>query len=312
MTSVSAIILATSIVSSVYAQRIPATPDGYAAQNGGTTGGGNATPVRVSTASAFRSAVDNDTPAVIIVEGKIDLGGDVSIGSNKTIIGADTTSRLSGGTVKVQNSNCIFQNLILGPTEGDIMEISGAANVFVHKCEFVDSTDESLSIVREADFVTVSWCKFHFTETHSHAFGHLIGNRTDRISDRGKLHVTMHHNWYAANARSRMPRVRYGHVHIYNTFYNSPGNNYCVGVGHESHIRLENTHFEDVSRPWSPMDDNPGEIGWAGLIFINSSEPDDFPNVYSTIFTPPYAYTMDPVDKVKAIVTDGAGNVDAP
>jgi pectate lyase len=289
-----------------------AVPDGYATLNGGTTGGGDATPVVITTEVEFRELVAGDTPRVIVVQGKIDLGGSVSVGSNKTIVGADTSSGLYGGTVNVRGHNCIFQNLALGPTEGDVMEISGGTNVFVHRCEFVDSTDESLSIVRGADFVTVSWCKFYFTQPHSHAFGHLVGNRTDRVSDRGKLNTTMHHNWYGANMRGRMPRVRYGHVHIYNNLFNSPGNNQVIGVGHESEIRLENSHFEDVRRPWNPMDASPGEIGWAGLKFVRSSEPDSFPNANSTIFTPPYEYTLDPVEDVKAIVTAGAGNVDAP
>jgi pectate lyase len=292
--------------------RTVAIPDGYATLNGGTTGGGDATPVVVTTAGQFRNLVGDGTPRVIVVQGRIDLGSSVSIGSNKTIIGADAGSGLYGGRINVGGRNYIFQNLILGPTRGDIMEISGGTNVFVHKCEFVDCTDESLSIVRGADFVTVSWCKFHFTESHSHAFGHLIGNRTDRVSDRGKLHTTMHHNWYGAKVRGRMPRVRYGHVHIYNNYYNSPGNNYCIGVGHESHIRLENSHFENVDSPWTDMDSpGSGEIGWTGLKFVGCSQPTYMPNAFP-VFTPPYAYTVDPVDEVKAIVTAGAGNVNAP
>lgn len=273
--------------------------------------GGDAAPVIVSTATQFRKLAGDTFPRVIVVQGRIDLGGSVNIVSNKTIIGEDTRSGLFGGQINVRGRNVIFQNLILGPTSPDIMEISGATNVFVHKCEFVDSKDESLSIVRESDFVTVSWCKFHFTEPHSHAFGHLIGNRTDRLSDRGKLHTTMHHNWYGANVRARMPRVRYGQVHLYNNFYKSPDNHYIIGVGHESKIRLENAHFENVNRPWTPMDSEPGEIGWMGLKFVECSEPKDFPNSYAAMFTPPYKYTLDSVEGVKDLVTCptyGAGN----
>ena len=28
-----------------------------------------------------------------------------------------------------------------------------------------------------------------------------------------------------------MPRIMYGEVHVYNNYYTSQGNNYCVGVG---------------------------------------------------------------------------------
>lgn len=293
-------------ITMLHAQKI-AIPDGYSGY-AVTTGGGNAAPVVVVTAEELRSLCNVDTPGVIVVKGRIDLGGSLSIGSNKTIVGADTNSGLYGGAINVTGHNCIFQNLTLGPTKGDIMEISGGTNVFVHKCNFVDSTDESLSIVRGADFVTVSWCKFYFTKPHSHAFGHLIGNRTDRVSDRGKLKVTMHHNWYDANVRGRMPRVRYGNVHIYNNYYNNSGNIYCIGVGHESKIRVENAHFDNVNEPWTEMDANPGEIGWAGLKFEGCSQPSLNSNKFP-VFELPYKYILHPVDSVKNLVKKGAGNV---
>ena len=65
-----------------YGQPIVAIPDGYATQNGGTTGGGSATPITVSTASAFQSAAGNDNHAVIIVDGILDVGS-VDIGSKE-------------------------------------------------------------------------------------------------------------------------------------------------------------------------------------------------------------------------------------
>jgi pectate lyase len=128
----------------------PVAPDEYATQNGVTTGGGSATPVTVTTASAFKAAVNNDNPAVIIVKGKLNVGT-VSIGSNKTIIGVDKNSGLYGGIVRVRGTNDIFQNLIIGPSNSDAMELSGAKNVFIHKCEFVDGADGSLDIVRGSD-----------------------------------------------------------------------------------------------------------------------------------------------------------------
>jgi len=298
---------------SMYAQPAVSVPDGYATQNGGTTGGGSATPTTVTTAAAFKSAIKNDDPAVIIVKGKLNVGS-VNVGSNKTIIGADISSGLYGGTIRVRESNNIFQNLTIGPASGDAMEMSGAKNIFITKCEFHDSSDELCSIVRESDYVTVSWCKFYFDNPHSHAFGGLIGNRDDRTTDRGKLHVTLHHNWYAEGVRGRMPRVRYGHVHIYNNYYNSVGNGYCIGTGFECHIRLENTCFENINSAWREQAigalASGGEIGWNNLIFKSCSQPTYIPNKYP-VFTPSYSFTMDEVEDVKRIVTDpvyGAGN----
>jgi pectate lyase len=243
-----------------------------------------------------------------VVNGMLDVGS-VSVGSNKTIIGMDENSGLYGGVVEVDGSNYIFQNLTFGPAGSDVMEISGGTRVFITRCSFHDCGDELLSIVREADYVTVSWCKFYFENTHSHAFAHLIGNSDERVSDRGKLHVTMHHNWYAQGIRSRMPRVRFGHVHIYNNYYNSVNNNYCIGVGVECHIRLENSHFRNVNSIWNDMGGAAnGQMGWKNLILEGSIQP-TFINNSFPVFDPPYDHHMDPVEHVKSIVTAGAGNV---
>ncbi len=299
-----AILIGTTMAS--LAQTI-AVPDGYATQNGGTTGGGNATPITVSTAAAFQSAVNNNTPAVIVVNGRLNVGN-VSIGSNKTIVGANYTSGLYGGTIRIQGTNYILQNLTIGPASGDTLEISGATNVFITKCEFYGSTDELCSIVRQADFVTVSWSKFHFPDSDSHSFAHLIGNGDGVTADRGKLHVTLHHNWYAPGVEGRMPRVRFGHVHIYNNYYNAVGNGYCIGVGVECKIRVENSVFESVNGAWADYGGTSnGQLGWANLQFINASQPTFMANTFP-VFTPPYAFTLDPVGSVKSIVTAGAGN----
>ncbi len=285
-----------------------AKPDGYAGWRG-TTGGGNARPVTVSTAADFRSAVGNNNPAVIIVNGRLNVGN-VSIGSNKTIVGATTSSGLYGGTIRVGGTNYIFQNLTIGPSDGDGIEVSGATNVFITNCEFYDGADGNLDIVRGADYVTVSWCKFYYVSQSEHRFSMLIGNGDDVTSDDGKLHVTLHHNWFAGRVDQRMPRVRYGHIHIYNNYYNSTGNGYCIGTGYKCRIRLENSYFESVNHPWRDMGatTSGGRMGWSNLRFVSSSQPSYISNSYP-VFTVPYQYEADPVDDVKNKVRSCAGNV---
>jgi pectate lyase len=119
----------------------------------------------------------------------------------------------------------------------------------------------------------------------------------------------MHHNWYAEGVQGRMPRVRYGEVHIYNNYYNSENNGYVIGIGTECHIRLENSQFVNVNSPWADYGGTSnGEIGWDNLLFEGCSVPTFMPNAYSTVFTPPYTYSLDPVDSVESIVKAGAGN----
>jgi len=282
-----------------------ATPDGYAT---GTTGGGSATPVTVTTADEFKAAAtQRDDPAVIIVKGRLDVGN-VRIRSNKTIIGADSGSGLYGGRVRITGKNCIFQNLTFGPSDIDAVELSGANRIFLHKCEFYDGADGLLDIVRMSDYITVSWCKFYYVNQTEHNQVSLVGN--GRKEDAGKLHVTLHHNWYTQRCHSVMPFVRYGQVHIYNNYYSSTGNEFCIGIGAHSRIRVENSCFDNVKGAWEDLDGiaNDGQMGRAGLKMVNTSTPLFAPNLFP-VFKLPYSYSMDPVDQVKDMVTAGAGNV---
>jgi hypothetical protein len=106
-----------------------------------------------------------------------------------------------------------------------------------------------------------------------------------------------------------MPRVRFGQVHVYNNYYGCPGNGYCVGVGNNSQILLESSYFDGVGNPWK----NYSSGGHQGLIhwnsdnqFVNTSIPPWAPN--SSVFTPPYSYTLDAGANVKNIVMAGAGS----
>ena len=50
--------------------------------------------------------------------------------------------------------------------------------------------------------------------------------------------------------KERMPRVRFGQVHVYNNYYsNLTGGGYCQGVGVECHILVENNYYDGVTMP---------------------------------------------------------------
>jgi hypothetical protein len=117
----------------------------------------------------------------------------------------------------------------------------------------------------------------------------------------------MHHNWYDDGVKGRQPRVRFGHVHLYNNYWNSNNTDYCIGTGKECHVRLENCHFDNVDDPWADYGDN-SKIGWKNILFEGCSQPTYLPNSFPT-FTPPYSFRLDPVEDVESIVRAGAGNV---
>ena len=105
--------------------------------------------------------------------------------------------------------------------------------------------DGLLDITNASDRVTVSWNRF---QNHDKVM--LIGSSDDAPADVGRLRVTLHHNSFD-NVGQRVPRVRYGQVHVYNNYYVIPDDathGYSWGVGVQplplaSGIFAENNFF---------------------------------------------------------------------
>lgn len=290
--------------------------DGWATQGGGTTGGAGGPTVTVSTLSAFQTAVGDNTARIVQVSGTINLGSsNVRFGSNKTIIGLGANSGFVGDLKGYQISNVILQNLkFSNPStvgDGDGLTLQQVTRFFVTKCTFTQSGDGNLDMTHACDYGTVSWCKFQYTSDTGHNFVNLIGHSdSNAAEDTGHLRITMHHNWYGTLCKERMPRVRFGRVHVYNNYYGSAGSNYCIGVGNDCQILSQNCYFDGQAMPWKnySASGHQGLIRYTGHVFVNCSQPTWAPN--STVFTPPYSYSMDAASNVKSIVTNastGAG-----
>jgi pectate lyase len=148
--------------------------------------------------------------------------------------------------------------------------------------------DGLLDITDESDYVTVSWNRFV-----SHDKAVLIGGSDDAAADAGKLRVTLHHNLFE-NVGQRMPRVRFGQVHVYGNLYKINGKtNYrsSWGVGFESHLYAENNYF-DLSAGFGAMEAIDGKKG-AGLTAVGNCwtlqgvcEPTDFVAAWNAKFDP--------------------------
>ena len=88
--------------------------------------------------------------------------------------------------------------------------------------------DGHLDITNASDRVTVSWNRFL-----DHDKTMLIGSSDSATGDTGRLRVTLHHNLFE-NVGQRVPRVRFGKVHVYNNYYKVPDPEtygYSWGVG---------------------------------------------------------------------------------
>jgi len=202
----------------------------------------------------------------------------IPVGSNTTIVGLPgTDATIRGGNLVIQNvSNVIVRNIRFentfdyfpqwDPTDGpdgnwnseyDAISIKNATNVWIDHNTFTDGGrqgydyyygrkyqmyDGFLDITNSADLVTVSYNVF---ENHDKVT--LVGGSDMSPGDEGKLRVTFHHNYYK-NVGQRVPRVRYGQVHVFNNYYEgsysaSDPYLYSIGVGYKSQVYAENNYF---------------------------------------------------------------------
>jgi pectate lyase len=323
--------VALALVGSANAATSAACPDslvGWATTGAGTTGGGSSAPVVVTTLSALKSALSGNTARVVHLSGTIDTGSsEVTIGSNKTLRGVDAKAKVVGG-LAVRGNNVIVQNLTvqgkgLGKKPADALNASGSTNVWFDHLNILDGGDGLLDLTNASDRITVSWNKFSYTDPkHTHRLALLIGNSSEKCSvDAKKMNVTVHHNWFSTLVDQRMPRLLFGKGHIYNNYYNSPGNTYNIGAGSWASLLVENNYFKNVNNPHRFQDNHPAYIAVSGNIYDNvagkrdtglhgSDGPsNDCEKALPTPapWTPSYSYTLDSASAIPDLVMACAG-----
>jgi pectate lyase len=218
----------------------------------------------------------------------------IRVPANTTIYGMGEKPTLRGAWLDIRPSstsgnqpmNVIIRNVHFedtvdcfpqwAPTDGslgnwnaayDSISVRNSTHVWIdhNRFEDVESADETLpvlfgriyqvhdghvDITNESDYVTVSWNQFlHHDKTM------LIGSSDSAVADRNKLRVTLHHNHFG-DVGQRVPRVRFGQVHVYNNYFfvsSASRYGYSWGVGIESQIYAENNYLE-LQSPFGPAD----------------------------------------------------------
>ncbi|RZL51224.1 MAG: pectate lyase [Pedobacter sp.] len=288
---------------------------GYAMLNGTTTGGAGGATVTVSTLAALKTSLADANPKIIYVSGAIKGSGNdaLNVKSNKSIIGKNgaTIEGISLYMFSVNNiivQDITFKNYV---TDAALMLKFATHHVWIDHCDF--STDRThgweywgkdIAITRESDYVTISWSRFHDTNLSVLISGGIEGHEADK----GKLHVTLHHNyWY--NVSEREPTMNYGSVHMFNN-YHLNNSSYSLGARAGGIIRTDNEYFANCRKPLSNnlAGDPPGYFSGVNTNIYANSGANDIINAIST-WTPPYTYqsVLDPAANVPAIVTAGAG-----
>lgn len=309
------------------------TPIGWASLNGGTTGGKGGDTIIVSSKSELRDVLNLPQKRIILINNTLPFDGErlfINEG-NLTVLGAGENAMIQNGGLALDADNIIIRNLSFadyyqdghwdgkGNAGSDAISVYGK-NIWIDHCEFSHGFDGLLDITREADFVTVSWCKFF-----NHNKVMLIGSRdTDTIS-REHLRTTIHHCWFDGcstfydsvdmkeyRLTQRMPRVRFGDVHVFNNYYEQVGD-YGIAARFESDVAIENNYFRNLQDPHIINDigkgiDDPDLVA-SGNIYDNTGGN---AQVNGKAFNPSafYSYILDPAIDIPALVMNNAGKFD--
>jgi len=306
-------------------------PIGFAAENGGTTGGAGGRVVTAATLSELTAYATNNEPLVIKITSKISGGAEgasINVKSNKTLLGVGNAGFLEGVGLNITSRrNIIIQNLKftmstvtntysndegrqqVAVNDGDCVTIQGSSqNIWVDHCEFFNKDPETqpnqdlydglVDAKAESAYITISWSYFH-----DHHKCHLIGS-SDK--DGGDRKITFHHNYYS-NIHERVPVYRFGTGHMFNNYYR-----HVYGTGINARmgacLRVEKNYFEDVKNPIvSKNSVVPGQWDVADNFFAACSGSQ--PTTSTCAFMPPYRYAemLTPTAEVKTVVMRGAG-----
>ena len=265
----------------------------------------------------------------------------VHVPSNTSIIGMDN-AKLKGVNLVLDLDNVIIRNIQFespydyfpswDPNDGpegnwnsqyDSISIKGGTHIWIDHSSFQDGPetvekyfgrkyehrDGLVDITNEADYVTISYSTF---ENHNKTM--LIGSSDSKISDEGKLHVTLHHNYFH-DVVQRLPRVRFGQVHVYNNYFASDTTNgeyayaYALGVGKNSQIYAKNNVADIAGKDYASF---VKVFGGKQLTTVNNMFNgqiiDTFNDTLTTVDWKPELFTkIDPVNEVKENVLHNAG-----
>jgi len=288
---------------------------GFAAVDGTVTGGGDGAPTVATNVEEATKALTGPAPRVVRLSGTIT--GTLSVGANKTVEGApDAVLRgrleINGGSsnvlvrnLKIVGDSCAKRPGCVADNDAAIAISGRAHHVWIDHCDLSNGGTADLVVTEGADNVTVSWTKLsHSGAAKGKRMGALIGmGKNDKGAD-GHLRVTFHHDWWAPSLDGAMPRVRFGQVHVFDSYYNAAKNKTGIEAAADAKLVLENNAFQGVAKPHGLLAPS-AQIAARGNAYdatVTGSK-----EARGAGFNPPYAFKLDDAAAVAAMVKAEAG-----
>jgi pectate lyase len=215
------------------------------------------------------------------------------------------------GCISLSNcQNIIIRNITFkGPGAIDVggydlISCTGSKHCWVDHCEFIDGMDGNFDITQSADFNTVSWCIFRYTDrSYMHQNTNLIGSSDSEKT--GFLNTTFAFNWWAPGCKQRMPMGRVGKIHMLNNYYNCSSASLCMNPRKNSEFLIEGNYFEVGVKNCYKSNDATA-VTWAANNTIANTSVSK-PSSFGSTVTVPYAYTVATTNDVPSVVQNQAG-----
>ena len=207
-------------------------------------------------------------------------------------------------------SNVIVRNIVFqGPGSidvggNDLISATGAKHCWIDHCAFMDGMDGNFDITQKADFHTVSWCVFKYTErSFMHQNTNLIGSSDSESA--GYLNTTFAFNWWAPGCSQRMPLGRVGKIHMLNNYYSCGSASLCMNPRKNSEFLVEGNYFASSVKNCYKNNDATA-VTWAdNNVIANTSVTK--PTSFGTTVVVPYTYDVAAANAVPDAVQNYAG-----
>ena len=253
------------------------TPIGWASVNGSTTGSNDVNPIVVTTLDEFTSALktaynntknNGSAQITIYVKGTIETDKYIYVQDTKnlTIYGLPGSALVNNnrdekaktGIMLIKRcENLIMRNMTFKSAGAydidgnDNLTLQSSNHVWIDHCDFQDGVDGNFDCNNQATNVSVTWCRFRYLiapksggsgGSNDHRFSNLWGG-DDKANDDGYLNTTFACCWWDEGCRERMPRIRFGRIHVLNCLYSSSVTSYAIGIGYKARAYVENSVF---------------------------------------------------------------------
>jgi pectate lyase len=321
-----------------------ATPVGYASMNGGTRGGQGAATVHEYVLSgvadtyggagdALYALLDEhrnrgaDEGLVVYVDTTISEENlsestiDVKELQHVSILGVGTSGELDGVGITVTRSHdVVLRNLTIHHVdtgEKDAVSITDhSTNVWVDHNELYsdlavdeDYYDGLVDVKRNSAYVTIS-----SNYIHDHWKTSLLGHEDDPSLAPDNITYAFNH---FRHVNSRVPLIRYAHVHMLNNYFDTIGSS-AINARGGAQVLVEGNYFYRTGS--GNADSHAGQIqgpvGWwygtdtggSWNLRDNAFEETAYEHLSSTTdFTVPYKYAALSPEKARAVALSGAG-----